>query len=124
MRLDVADIDHQHDSGLSALANTAMRDHPDVLRELLKHGARVDIRCNDGKTPYLIAVQEGHAMCASILLASGADPCATDHDGHSASDLAPVKEHAVDPLPAPPSQAFGVRRCVPDQRADSIVWVG
>jgi len=31
-----------------------------------------------------MAVQEGHAMCASILLASGADPCAADHDGHSA----------------------------------------
>ena len=99
-RLDVADIDYQNDSGLSALADAAMRNHPDVLRELLKHGASVDIRRNDGKTPYLMALQEGHDVCVSILLAAGADPCAADHDGPAASDLTLVKQHAIDPSAA------------------------
>jgi ankyrin repeat protein len=93
-RLTVAEINFQTaDSGLSALADAARRNHPMVLRELLKHGASVDIRRSDGKTPYLLAVREGHALCASILLAAGADPCSADYDGHSASDLIAMNTH-------------------------------
>jgi hypothetical protein len=62
----------------------------------LKHGARVDIRRSDGKTPYLLAVREGHELCISILMAAGADPCATDNNGRSASDLISTTSHLTE----------------------------
>ena len=95
-RLDIADIDFQMESsGMSALADAAMRNHPKVLRELLKHGARADIRRQDGKTPFLLAMSRGHVQCARILLAAGADPSATDYDGRSACNL--MKLHLINP---------------------------
>ena len=87
--IDVAHINFTTSvSGLSALGDAAMRNHPRVLEVLLSHRADVNIRRSNGKTPLHAAAQEGHIACVGILLAANADVKAKDNSGCTALDLA------------------------------------
>jgi len=52
---------------------------------LLKRGAKVNARDDEGKTPLIVAVASGDISLISGLLAYGADPNAQDHDGWTAA---------------------------------------
>jgi len=52
---------------------------------LLKRGAKVNARDDEGKTPLIVAVASGDVSLISGLLAYGADPNAQDHDGWTAA---------------------------------------
>ncbi len=51
---------------------------------LLKRGANVNAKDNEGKTPLMVAVVSGDMSLMSGLLAYGADPNVQDHDGWTA----------------------------------------
>lgn len=51
---------------------------------LLKRGANVNAKDNEGKTPLMVAVVSGDMHLISGLLAYGADPNVQDHDGWTA----------------------------------------
>lgn len=51
---------------------------------LLKRGANVNAKDNEGKTPLMVAVVSGDMSLISGLLAYGADPNMQDHDGWTA----------------------------------------
>ena len=75
-------------SGLSALGDAAMRDHPRVLEVLLSHRADVNIRRSNGKTSLYAAAEEGNIRCVEVLLAANADAEAKADSGFTAADLA------------------------------------
>jgi ankyrin repeat protein len=86
--------------------------HPDVVRELIAHGADVNARDEvkkwdrqttaeprekwlplGGLTPLLFAARQGCIECAGILIDKGADVNVTDPDGISGPVLATINGH-------------------------------
>lgn len=63
--------------------HSASRDsgHAAVVRVLLEHGAALDARDRDGRTPLWWAAGIGHFDVAALLLSKGADANARDKDG-------------------------------------------
>ena len=64
-----------------------MRDRV-ALQELLDDGKYPDLRQSDGRTPLMIAVLDGDADIAAMLLAKGADPNLAAPGGATALSLA------------------------------------
>ena len=48
----------------------------------------IDAGANRGQTPLYLAALYGHRYCCAALLAAGANPAATTHNGHTALDAA------------------------------------
>jgi len=72
-------VTKQHDQR-TPLHMAAMYNSVEVVRQLLKYGAQVDARAQDGWTPLLKAVLLSHHEIAEVLLEAGADPNArVDH---------------------------------------------
>ena len=91
--------------GFRPLHLAAMSGNASSVRWLLQHGANVDsrtpqvppindVRSNDGPitghdcTPLMVAAAEGWAEYVNLLLTAGADPAATNSQGHSALTFA------------------------------------
>jgi ankyrin repeat protein len=55
------------------------------IEYLLKHGAKVNAKDNEGKTPLIIAATAGDLRIMNGLLAYGADPNFQDNDGWTAA---------------------------------------
>ena len=69
----------------------ALMGHEDTAKILLDHGAEVDTRAEDGRTPLMLAANKGDTDLVSLLLQAGADPTLTDKSGATAGSLATVK---------------------------------
>lgn len=67
----------------SALQAAAETGHASAATILLKRGATVDTRDDNGQTPLHLAVREGHLDVVKILVAHGADIQAKDHSGNT-----------------------------------------
>ena len=44
-----------------------------IIKQLLKAGARPDVRGPDGKTALVVALEEGQSECVALLIKAGAD---------------------------------------------------
>lgn len=67
----------------------------EVVELLVRRGARLDARrAGDSSTPLHWAAHFGSAEAVAALLRHGADPCALNHNGASALDVARVRGHA------------------------------
>jgi uncharacterized protein len=76
-------------TGLPLLAIAASSGHVEATRMLLRHGADVERRSVDGRTPLMLAVATGgSAATMRVLLEAGADVNATDPVGYSVLMLA------------------------------------
>lgn len=60
---------------------------------LLRRGARVDTRCEQGRTPLIVAARYGHEAAARILLANGADHTARDKGSNTSLHVAAIFGH-------------------------------
>ena len=69
----------------------ALMGHKDTAKVLLDHGAEVDSRAEDGRTPLMLAANKGDQEIVSLLLQAGADPTLTDKAGATAGSLATAK---------------------------------
>ena len=69
----------------------ALMGHKDTAKVLLDHGAEVDSRSEDGRTPLMLAANKGEKDLVSLLLQAGADPTLVDKSGATAASLAMAK---------------------------------
>jgi ankyrin len=82
-------IDGQRDKmGLGALHHAASLRRAKTLEPLLDAGAPVDSRTLAGETPLHIAIREGHADTARLLIARGADETLANNNGETPESLA------------------------------------
>ena len=74
--------------GFHPLHIAAIRRDPKALKELLHRGYRddLDVRDTHGRTPLLVALQNGRAECAKLLIAHGAEISASPA-GSAVTDL-------------------------------------
>ena len=87
-RLDARDRQRR-----SALHESALAGHVDIVETLLNAGANVEPRDANGRTPWLDAASQGHAGVLERLLAHQPDVNAVDGDGSNAVLLACRAEH-------------------------------
>jgi len=88
------DINYETGGGTTALSGAAVEGNEEMVSLLISLGA--DVNRKDGltrETPLMAATQMGKFGAAKVLLKNGADPCATDKDGHTAAGLAKEYGH-------------------------------
>jgi uncharacterized protein len=68
----------------TALIDSAMERHKDVIKTLIEAGADVNVKNGDGQTALIIVVGAGDAEIVEILVKAGADPDIEDDFGVSA----------------------------------------
>ena len=84
-----ADVNLQADDrGTSALVDSAMGKHYDLLTDLIKVGADVNVQSKDGQTALVVAVGAGDDRLVEALLKAGANPDIKDSMGVSARKYA------------------------------------
>lgn len=92
-----------------------LQSHPDVVSELLKHGANPNALTGQGRTPLHLAAETGDIVCAEVLIAGGADL-----NGKGAQDATPLHWAAAKKTPA-----FGkwlVDKGAQPDLADELGW--
>ena len=84
-----AEMDLQADDrGSSALIDSVMGKQYEIMRDLIKAGANLDITSKDGQTALVVAVGASDERMVEALLKAGADPDICDHMGVSARKYA------------------------------------
>lgn len=74
--------------GVTALCHAAAQGHEEVVRQLLRHGASLEVADARGQTPLLWSVTQGHERVVQLLLRHGAKPDAATTAGNTAFHLA------------------------------------
>lgn len=89
-------LDHQDEYGMTALYFAAMDDWLEGVEELLRAGARTELRYyRTGATILLSAVQHSSDAVVSALLKAGANPDAANHFGLTPRQWAPKQLERV-----------------------------
>jgi hypothetical protein len=78
---DVDDLDPRW--GFAPLHAAAWFDRPEMLEELLRRGASIELRDSEGRTPLTLAIDRDARRAVSVLADSGADLEARDTDGNT-----------------------------------------
>ncbi len=79
----------------TALTGAVSQDRVDIVRILLKHGARADYTYGEGYTPLHEAANKGSIEVARLLLEAGANPDAAAADGRTPLSIALARHHGV-----------------------------
>jgi hypothetical protein len=80
--------------GTTPLSGAANGGHVEMVKFLISQGA--DVNRKDGligESALMSAAEMGQLGTVNVLLSSGADPCATDKEGHTAEGLARKYHH-------------------------------
>jgi hypothetical protein len=72
------------DRDTSALLDSVMGKFNDIMTDLIKEGADLDIQSKDGQTALIVAVGADETEMVEALLKAGANPDISDHMGMSA----------------------------------------
>lgn len=78
---DVDDLDPRW--GFAPLHAAAWFDRPEMLEELIRRGASLELHDVDGRTPLTLAIDRDARRAVSVLLGAGADREARDGDGNT-----------------------------------------
>ena len=62
-----ADVNHQDETGITAMMRAANYNQPAVVLRLLRAGADLTLRSFDGETALQMATEEGHAECVEAF---------------------------------------------------------
>ncbi len=92
-------VDTPDANGDSALSEAASGGHPEVIQELVKRGAFVNVRGRFDRTPIFRGSFAGHAAAVKELLRSGADPRIFDSEGVSAIEASCIAYQLGDSEP-------------------------
>jgi ankyrin repeat protein len=65
----------------------------EVIDSLTKYGASVYARMDDGRTPLMVAAENGHMDSVKLLIDIGAGRFSTDDNGHTAAEIATAAGH-------------------------------
>ncbi|MDR0498087.1 MAG: ankyrin repeat domain-containing protein, partial [Treponema sp.] len=76
------------DRGSSALIDSVMGKHQELVKDLIAAGADVNIRSKDGQSALIVAVGADEEAIVEMLLKAGADPDISDAMGVSARKYA------------------------------------
>ncbi|NXK90153.1 PPR27 phosphatase, partial [Formicarius rufipectus] len=80
-------LDTIYPSGMAALHEAVLTGNLDCVKLLVKYGANIHQRDENGWTPLHMACSDGYADIARYLLSLGASLDATTDDGEKPSDL-------------------------------------
>jgi hypothetical protein len=80
--------------GTTPLSGASNGGHVKMVKFLISKGAELNRRNGlTGESALMSAAEMGQAKTVDVLLSSGADPCATDNEGHTAEGLAKSFHH-------------------------------
>ncbi|XP_059587885.1 protein phosphatase 1 regulatory subunit 27 [Alligator mississippiensis] len=103
IRAGKVSLDTIYPSGMAALHEAVLTGSLDCVKLLVKYGADVHQRDENGWTALHMACSDGHAHIARYLLSLGAEREATNDEGEKPADL-------IDPACADLVQLFGAAR--------------
>ena len=83
------------DRGTSALIDSVMGKHYEMVSDLIKAGIDVNIKSKDGQTALVVAVGANDEKMVEALLKAGADPDISDHMGASARKYAALFKNST-----------------------------
>jgi hypothetical protein len=90
------DINYEAGGGTTPLSGASVGGHEEMVSFLISKGADVNRKDGGtGETPLMAAAEMGQLGATKVLLKNGADPCATNKEGHTAEGLA-KKYHRVE----------------------------
>jgi hypothetical protein len=90
----VAELATYHRGELdSALLLAALVGGHEVIDTLTNYGASVYARMDDGRTPLMVAAENGHLEAVKLLIDIGSSRFSTDAEGKGAADLAEAAGH-------------------------------
>ena len=67
-----ANANYRYGGGYSPLLTAAANGYLEIVKMLLRHGADLHVKTNDGKTARSFAEERGHAAVAEFLRSRGA----------------------------------------------------
>ena len=80
--------------GWAPLIYAAYNGHADIADYLLKHGAKVDAKTENGSTALFFAARFGHIEVIKLLLNNDSDPTIANENGDTAVDWAMKNENS------------------------------
>ncbi|XP_062031464.1 protein phosphatase 1 regulatory subunit 27 [Lepus europaeus] len=87
LRARKVSLDTIHPSGLAALHEAVLSGNLECVKLLVKYGADIHQRDEEGWTPLHMACSDGYPEIARYLISLGADRAATNDDGALPRDL-------------------------------------
>jgi ankyrin repeat protein len=82
-----------NDYSATALFNAILKSRIPMVESLLKSGADVNVRNEDGMTPLMAAASTGSLVVIRLLLGKGANPGAVNNLGETAAQMAQRHGH-------------------------------
>jgi len=73
-----------NENGFNAMHYASREGNTEIVQMLLAHKQLIDLPFKDGRTPLLLAAEQGQLEVCKLLLKAGANPLATDIDGCNA----------------------------------------
>ena len=86
--LPEVDVNHADENGMTALQWEAKKTYRDVVQALVDAGADIEAKNDMGRSPLLVACENGNISKVKMLVKAGAEVSTTDNQGNTCLILA------------------------------------